>query len=303
MALNVYISQTQRLLHDPQAQYFSIADITVYINIARSQIAIESQSIRVLISGIVSACPVVVGGANYSAGTTISIAGGSGGTGAVYQPTIVGGQITATTQIALGSGYDNLTKAIAVDPTGAGSGAVFAPVVVGLNMMVIGQEVYTFASRNAALQVVTSGQCSAIHGVFSVSCSWGSSKPTLTHTSWGYFQANYRVWANGWLNNPVAWAQYGQGASGSIYLAPIPSSAFSMDWDTYCVPTALNSDTDGEALPYPWTDAVPYYAAYLAYSNAQRPNDATAMLNQYKMYMMRARAFSEPPFIPDPYSE
>jgi hypothetical protein len=302
MVLNVYVSQTQRLLHDPQAQYFSVSDLTSYINTARSQIAIESQSVRVLISGYVSAIAVGAGGAGYSASSTISIAGGSGGSGAVFTPTIGGGgAITGATLVAPGSGYDNLTVAQLVDPTGAGSGAVLTPTVLGQNLMVVGQEVYTFASRNAAAQL-TPG-VSAVHGVFSIATSWGSSKPTLRRKTWGEFQALYRAWSNGWLNNPCVWAQYGQGSSGSIYFAPIPSSAFSMDWDTFCNVLPLASDTDPEALPYPWTDAVQYYTAYLAYANAQRSADAASMFEQYGVFMRRARALSETPFIPSQYDD
>lgn len=301
MGLNSYLQQTQRLLHDPQAQYFLTADLTAFINIARSQIAIESQSIRVLISGYVDSVAVTAGGASYASSSTISLAGGSGGVGAVFTPTIVGGAITLATKVAPGSGFDAATVATLVDPTGAGSGATLVPTVLGQNLMVVGQEVYTFASRNAAAQLTPGVQ--AIHGVFSIAASWGSSKPTLGRKSWGEFQAKYRAWANGWLNNPVAWAQYGQGAAGTVYLAPIPSSAFSMDWDAFCVPIALNSDSDTEALPYPWTDAVPYYAAYLALANAQRSGDSESMFQQYGIFMRRGRALSETPFIPSQYDE
>lgn len=300
MALTSYIQQVQRLLHDPQAQYFSVSDLTAYINTARGQTAIESKSIRVLISGYVSSIAVTAGGSNYAATSTISIVGGSGGMGAVFTPTVTAGAISFANQVAPGSGYDNATTAVVVDPTGAGSGAVLAPVVSGLNMMTVGQEVYTFASRNAAAQL-TPG-VSAVQGVLSVAASWGSSKPTLDRKTWGEFQANYRVWANGWLNNPAVWSQYGQGAGASVYLAPIPSSAFSMDWDTFCTPLPLASDSDPEALPYPWTDAVQYFAAYLALENAQRSSDAAAKFAQYKTFMARGGAMSETPFIPSQYS-
>src|SRR6185437_11555268 len=46
MALNAYLQQTSRLLHDPNNQNFSVSDLTAYINIARGQIASVSQSVR-----------------------------------------------------------------------------------------------------------------------------------------------------------------------------------------------------------------------------------------------------------------
>ena len=74
-----------------------------------------------------------------------------------------------------------------------------------------------------------------------------------------------------------------------------------MDWDCYCTPIVLVDDTTAEAIPYPWTDAVPYYAAYLAYLDAQRADDSDRMFKQYEMFMKRARNMSETPFVPDYY--
>jgi hypothetical protein len=255
--------------------------------------------VRALISGFIASVAVNAGGTNYSAQTTISFASPSGGTGAVATPTIASGVITNATMVANGSGFDPGATAQATDPTGAGSGAILTASVSGANMMVVGQEVYTFASRQGQAQLTAGVQ--AIHGVLSVTASWGASRPMLQRKDWTTFQAKYRSWAAGWLNNPVVWAQYGQGANGSLYLAPIPANAFNMEWDTYCVPIALVDDTTPEAIPYPWTDPIPYYAAYLAFSNAQRAQDAAAAFGQYEQFMSRARAMSEVPFIPDAY--
>jgi len=300
VALNFYISEVQRLLHDPGATYFSTSDLTSYINTARNQVAIESQSVRALISGFIASVAVNAGGVNYSAQTSVSFASPSGGTGAVATPTIAVGAITAVTMVAPGSGFDTGATAIASDPTGAGSGAILTPTVSGANMMVIGQEVYTFASRQTQAQLTPGVQ--AIHGVMSITASWGASRPMLGRKDWTTFQAKYRAWAAGWLNNPVVWAQYGQGAKGSVYLAPIPANGFNMEWDTYCVPIALVDDSTLEAIPYPWTDAIPYYGAYRALlGNAQRAQDAANLFAQYEQFMKRARAMSETPFIPDAY--
>jgi hypothetical protein len=48
--LNTYISQVQRLLHDPNAQLYSTSDLTYYINEARTQVAVESMSVRGVLS-------------------------------------------------------------------------------------------------------------------------------------------------------------------------------------------------------------------------------------------------------------
>jgi hypothetical protein len=100
---------------------------------------------------------------------------------------------------------------------------------------------------------------------------------------------------------PSVWAQYGQGALGSLYVAPTPSSGSSLGCDTVCYPIPLNIDSDPEAIPYPWTDAIPYFAAYLAYLNAQRDQDAQAMYQRYEMFMRRARQISTPSVYPMQY--
>jgi hypothetical protein len=48
--LNSYISQVQRLLHDPNAQLYSTSDLTIYINEARTQVAVESMSVRAVLT-------------------------------------------------------------------------------------------------------------------------------------------------------------------------------------------------------------------------------------------------------------
>ena len=254
---------------------------------------------RTLISGSIGSVAVNAGGAGYSAQTSISFSSPSGGTGAVATLTIAVGVITTVNIVAGGSGYDTNAVATITDPSGQGAGAATTVTTVGANMMVPGQELYTFASRAAQAQLVSGVQ--AIHGVLSIAASWGASRPALGRKDWGTFQAKYRAWAAGWLNNPTMWAQYGQGANGSVYLAPIPINAFNMEWDTFCIPIALVTDGTAEAIPYPWTDPIPYYAAYLAASNAQRTQDADRYFGQYETFMKRARAMSETPFIPDAY--
>ena len=301
MALNNYILETQRLLHDPAAAYFSVADLTSYINTGRNEIALAGQCVRVLLSGTVSSCAVSAGGAGYSARTGVTFSSASGGTGATATLTIASGVITAATMISGGSGFDAATAtAVASDP-GGGSGAVLVPTIAGANMMVVGQEVYTFNSRSSIVQL-TPG-VSAVAGVLAIAVSWGSTRPALKRRSWDSFQAKWRSWAQGWLNNPIIWAQYGQGVGSSIYLAPIPTNPFNMEWDTYCAVNGLTSDTDPEAIPYPWTDCVPYYAAYRALFNAQRYPDAQQMYAEYQKYLVGAQKISTPPFITDPYDD
>jgi len=115
------------------------------------------------------------------------------------------------------------------------------------------------------------------------------------------------------LNNPVpdvgppsVWSQFGQGsagtgtgssATGSFYLDPPPDAVYSLNLDCVCYPIALALDADPEALPYQWTDCVPFFAAYYAYLSSQtgaRQADAERMFNHYKEFLQRARQAANP---------
>ncbi len=51
-ALSTYTTQVQRLLHDPNGQYWSTSELTDYINEARNRIAQDSKCLRTLVTGI-----------------------------------------------------------------------------------------------------------------------------------------------------------------------------------------------------------------------------------------------------------
>lgn len=124
------------------------------------------------------------------------------------------------------------------------------------------------------------------------------------------------------MNNPVPvqsapteWSQYGQGAApktglqaqgGSIYVDPVPDSAYTFQLDCVCYPIDLVDDTTAEAIPYLWTDAVAYFAAYLALLSAQsqaRQADANRMFERYTEFVNRARRFSTPSVLNTSYAQ
>lgn len=124
------------------------------------------------------------------------------------------------------------------------------------------------------------------------------------------------------LNNPVPqqarptdWSQYGQGAApapsqqadgGSLYVDPVPDQPYTLTLDCVCYPITLVDNTTPEAIPYLWTDAVPYFAAYLALLSAQtgaREEQANRMFNRYQTFVNRARAFSNPSVLGGQYAQ
>lgn len=119
----------------------------------------------------------------------------------------------------------------------------------------------------------------------------------------GLYSLNHPVPASG---QPARWAQYGQGVSGTIYIDPLPDNAYLVFADTVCYPIALATDSDVEAIPYLWTDAVPYFAAYLALLSSQgtaRMQDAQRMFQLYEEFTNRARRFATPGLLPGNYPQ
>jgi len=112
------------------------------------------------------------------------------------------------------------------------------------------------------------------------------------------------------LNNPVPsqgvpreYSQFGQGTQGSLYLAPVPDQPYVLTLDCVCKPIDLIDDTTVEAIPYPYTDCVPYYAVYLAYLSAQRSSDADEYWKQYQTFVSRARQLANGSVNPQQYPQ
>lgn len=115
------------------------------------------------------------------------------------------------------------------------------------------------------------------------------------------------------LNNPVPdsgmpamWSQFAQGASGqstgsaasgSFYVDPLPDALYTLTCDCECYPIDLVDDTTVEALPFGWTDAIPFFAARFALLSSQtgaREAEAERMFERYKEFIGTARTGANP---------
>ena len=184
---------------------------------------------------------------------------------------------------------------------------------IGTLTLTPGQRIYSFSSLNLGTASVT-----GIQGAIKINTIWvsvGLGQAWMRPRSWEWFGL-YR------LNNstpaqaqPNEWTQYGQGAAppgapsgatygGSIYVDPVPDQTYTLNCDCSCYPIPLAADTDPEAIPYLWTDSVPYFAAYLALLSAQsgaRDTQASRMLQLYQQFVSRARQMATPSILPGDY--
>ena len=299
MALAAYLASVQRLLGTGSTgNLYSTSDLTAYINEARNQVAMEGQCIRVVppISGPITAITVTSGGAGFSTPTVV-ITPPDFPSG--IPPFPLGAQATATansgtslttiTMVSSGTGY--LSPGITF--SGLGQGAHVVATISGINQTYPGQEVYRFSDINGMVAVSGSGVAS-IFMVNSISMLYASSRFMLDHVSLSKYQAWIRNYAYQFQYVPQVFCQQAQGNNGTVMLYPVPSQNYQMEWDTCCLPNALVTDADIEAIPPPWIDCVKYFAAYLAFSGAQRFADADRMMGQYETFMKRARQFSQP---------
>jgi hypothetical protein len=245
-------------------------------------------------TGPINSISVTAGGGSYTSDPAVVITGV--GTGAAAHSVRVGNSVSSVVVDTAGTGYDKTTT---ISFTGGGGSGAAATANLTVNNALLAQEVYTFPALTA-VAALTSGVASIL-GVISISVSWGAMKPTLKQTTWSDFQAFFRAYSTGLQSFPAVWAQYMYGSNGSVYVYPLPSQNTQWDWDTWCKPIDLIDDTTAEAIPYPWTDAIPFYAAHFAYDNSQRKDDADRMFKTYELFMKRARGMSENVLIPDMY--
>lgn len=172
---------------------------------------------------------------------------------------------------------------------------------------VIGQRAYNFSS----LTIGDSSVAGVIH-VRRISYNLGGGQKWFQGRPWEWFDIyhlNNVVPVNG---PPNIWSQYGQGSagqgsitgigggtmsSGSFYLDPPPDAVYTLNCDCVCYPASLALDTDPECIPYLFTEAVPFFAAYLALLSAQtnaRMADAERLQGYYQSFIQRARKASNP---------
>ena len=152
---------------------------------------------------------------------------------------------------------------------------------------------------------ITLGGVAGVAGVINVRTIWYQDTPGqvwVAPETFEWFSIYELNNASPVTGPPVTWAQFGQGASaqtspqpvggGSLYISPGPNTSYALFLDCVGYPIPLVDDTTAEAIPYLWTDAVPYFAAYLALLSAQtgmRTQQADNMFKLYELFMQRAR--------------
>ena len=273
-----YLQQTQRFLREQAQQFENPDDLLSYINRARREVAGRTQCIRRLtpISGPIQSATVTTGGTGYTAPVVVisppDFPGGAlpnpNGLQATGAAVLSGTSISAVNINNAGDGYFQPVITI-VDPTG--SGAVITPVMTNLNTLNIGQEVYPFSG----IYLGNWPGVASVLAIKSASVVYSNYRYSLPMYAFSVYQSQIRQFQNQYQYVPTFCSQYGQGAGGSFYAYPLPSQVYQWEFDCFCLPTDMTMDNSVvEAIPQPWTDAVPYFAAHLAMLELQNYNAA-----------------------------
>ena len=295
MALFEYLKQTQRFLREQNQVFENPGDLISYVNRARREIALRTQCIRVLTpsAGVIVGYTIVNGGTNYSNSPTLTVTPPDfpngmlpypNGSQAVATCIVQGGVITNVYSQYGGNGYFQPTITI-TDPTG--TGAVVTPVVGGINLLNQGQEVYKFSD----IDLTANPGCQSVYFVRGVSIIYSGYRYSLEQLAWSRYQI-YRAYPYQYQYTPAIYTQRAQGTNGDMYFYPLPSQALQAEYDCQCLPSDLLDDQSVEAIPDPWTDAVPYMAAHLGMLELQNFNASRYYLELYEKFALSYSQFT-----------
>ncbi len=302
-----YLQQTQRFLREQKQDFMNPDDLRVYINRARREVAGRTQCIRRLtpISGQITDGTIVTGGSGYvtpvATITPPDFPSGYGnnpnGLQAVVSLNAQGGVITDLIVENGGDGYFQPIVTI-TDATGPGTGAAATLNLSPINTLNIGQEVYPFSS----IYLGNWPGVDTVHAIKSASVIYANYRYTLPMYSFSTYQANIRQYPVLYQYVPTFCSQFGQGAGGSFYAYPLPSQTYQWEFDCFCLPTDMTLDNSiPEAIPQPWTDAVPYFAAHLAYCELQNWNAAKFYGEEFDKRTLGYSSYARPGRSVNPY--
>lgn len=178
--------------------------------------------------------------------------------------------------------------------------------------VVQGQRAYNFSA--ITLGAPTAG-ISGVMAVRQSAIQVGEGQLWMTPRNYAWFFFYRMSTVTPVQNQPNEWSVVGQGAApqsglqaegGTIFVDPVPDTSYTLNLDAVCYPIPLVDDTTAEALPYLFTDAVPYFGAYKALLSAQsasREAEAARMYNKFEQFINMARAASTPSVLPGMYRQ
>ena len=275
--LSSYITDVQRLLHDANSVFWSTTELTDYINQARERVVRDTGCLRTIQSIYTPISTTGETAISWAEGTVVS-AGDYVFSGIFIYKVITGGVLPST-----------------VPPYPYGNQAYPPSTTFFVDSIELQYdspcEIIPYASLPQGLQTLD---------VLNVNLYWGNSRIPLRYLPWTNFNAQLRYWQN-YVGRPVCFSIYGQS---QIYIGPVPDQSYAVDLDTVILPTALTLANPNQVDPIndPYTNPVPYYAAYKAKFKEQSYGEAEIYKQQYDKQVNAVLNSVFTRRIPDPYS-
>jgi hypothetical protein len=267
MALNQYVIQVQRLLHDAAGQFTSVAEIGDYVNAARTRVVRDtgcfrqlqtlylSTGVEVYPFGSVTGFQITSPGTGYVTAPAVTIAGPgvTGGVTATAVATVTGGAVTDIVVTNPGTLYAS-TPAVSFGGPGVGAAAT------------------AYFINSSTIDCVN------------LSVYSGNSRIVLAYRDWSTFNALARSFV-GTPGRPVVFSIYGYTQT---YVAKIPDQAYKADFDSVQQPPPLVDNTTLEVIPIVMQDPVQYFAAHLAKIKSQHWQEAEMFYQRYNNEIIKA---------------
>jgi hypothetical protein len=300
-----YLKSVQRLLRDAKQDMLNPEDLIGYINVARREVAMRAQCIRITppVSGSVVSWTITNGGSGYSNNPTLAITPpdfpsgqlpSPNGAQAIAAAIVQNGIITAIDSTFGGYGYFQPQMTI-TDVTGKNATAV--AVMSPMNLLRLGQERYDFSN----IDLSAFPGVSEIYNVRSVNVIYQNYRYSLGYQPWTVYQGYVRQYPFQYQYVPTFYSQFGQGASGSLFCYPLPSQTYQWEWDCLCLPSDLIDNQSYDVLPDPWTDAVKYFATALAFEEIQNLNTANYHHQQFEKRLLNYSNYARIGKMPNVY--
>ncbi len=159
---------------------------------------------------------------------------------------------------------------------------------------------YLFTSINTG-NSVTTGIQGALH-VRQISYAVASGQKILHSRPFPWFNTFVLSQPVPDAGPPSSWSQFGQGAAGSIFFNLL-DGPYTATLDVVGYPNALADDAAVEALPYQWTDAIPFFAAYYASMTEGDEKRAEAMWKEWEKFVRRARGQATSEVLPENFAQ
>ena len=282
--LSNYLTQVEYLLHDTNNNFWTVDQLTGYINEARSQLVRDTGCLRTVQN---TSTPIASSNPYLSTNTNTTPA-----TPWVASTAVTAGQYVFS-NIYIYQYQTSRTSGTAAPayPTGTN---IFPPTTTfpdgtATLLYVQNAEIIPFQALPQGINTVD---------ILNINLYWGNSRIPMRYLPWSDFTSQLRYWQN-YIGRPICFSVYGQQ---QIYIAPVPDQSYYIELDTVILPQPLTTLSQVDTILDPWSTAVQYYAAYKAKFYEQSYGEAEIFQQQYNKKVLNVLNSTYTRRIPNPYS-